>query len=464
MKPKYGWVYLSFVVSLAILVISSVSFYTQFRLLRNHATQLQHNHEVFTGLRNLKQIVLEAESSARGFMISGDSSYLSAIPSLRSRVSSELNSLKSLFGTDSPQHNRLVIMSSDLTRRINTLYRNLDRVARGDTLGLAESLKRGHHLMEIFKQESDEIESIEEALGNKTRNEVQTYAQLTPVSFNVMVIFSGILTLLSFLFIIREMRIRLRYQLELEKKLKELNSSTAELEQFTYVASHDLQEPLRKIRTFSDRLMTKHQSDLNPEAARLVERLDVSAHRMQDLIQDMIDFTTLVNKRGVLAPCDLTSIFERVLHQARPQMNEINAIVRYDKLPVITGFPEQLTIMFRALLDNSLKFHEPSRALQIVLNYHQVEGHNIPYDPPLPAKRLFHKISFRDNGIGFDNEFASRIFLIFKRLHAQDSNYGGKGIGLAIAQRVVSNHNGLILARGVEGEGATFSIYFPVGT
>lgn len=461
MQPKYGWIYLSFIVSVAILVITSSSFYKQFHLLRSHSEQLHHNYRVFTHLRDLKQIVLEAESKARGFMVTRDSSFLTGIENLRPEIQEKVDSLKMLFGTESSQLQRLILMNSNLNGRLNSLYRNISSIASGDTVGFAESLKRGEQFMNAFRIDAETIERAEVAEGHRTRHNLNDFAEITPVSFNVILVFAGLLTLVSFLFILREMRMRLRYQNELEKKLKELNSSTSELERFTYVASHDLQEPLRKIRTFSDRLMSKHRSTMNEEASKIVERLDASSHRMQDLIQDMVNFTNLINKNETAIACDLNSILERTLYQMKNQVQQKNALIKYDKLPVIKGYSEQLTLLFRSLIENSLKFADNSRQCEITIHYHQVEGANIP-NASLPAKRLFHQVAFKDNGIGFDNEFASRIFLIFQRLHSQESPYYGKGIGLAIAQRVVANHNGTITAKGVANEGATFIIYFPV--
>lgn len=461
MKPKFGWIYLFLVISVAILVITSSSFYREFHQLKVHAENLNHNYQVFTHLRDLKQLILEAESNARGFMVTKDSSYITGIESLRPEIQLRVDSLKLLFGKESAQVRRLILLHSNLNGRMNSLYRNIHAAATDDTLGLAESLKRGQQFMNAVKEDAEAIEYLEVAEGHKTRHNLNDFAEVTPISFNIILAFAGLVTLVSFLFILREMRIRVRYQNELERKLKELNSSTAELERFTYVASHDLQEPLRKIRTFSDRLMSKHRETMNEEAAKIVERLDASSHRMQDLIQDMVNFTNLINKNETAIACDLNAILERALYQLRTQIDQKNALIKYDKLPVIKGFNDQLALLFRSLIENSLKFSDGSRTCEISIHYHQVEGGDVLH-PDLPSKRLFHQVAFKDNGIGFDNEFASRIFLIFQRLHSQESPYYGKGIGLAIAQRVVTNHNGIIIAKGIPGEGATFIIYFPV--
>jgi signal transduction histidine kinase len=132
-----------------------------------------------------------------------------------------------------------------------------------------------------------------------------------------------------------------------------------------------------------------------------------------------------------------------------------------DSLPVITGYPEQLLLLFRSLIDNALKFTITSEDPILKIRYLGVEQHN-PGHSALIYPTTYHNISIEDNGIGFNNEFAEKIFVIFQRLHTQQSNYRGKGMGLAIAQRVMINHGGFILARGKPGEGAVFTLYFPV--
>ncbi|MGZ5248232.1 MAG: sensor histidine kinase, partial [Flavitalea sp.] len=137
------------------------------------------------------------------------------------------------------------------------------------------------------------------------------------------------------------------------------------------------------------------------------------------------------------------------------------ATIEFDSLPVIDGYKDQLFLMFRCLMENSLKFSDPGKQLVIQMNWTKVDGKSIN-DLELAPGRNYFLVTFRDNGIGFDNEFASKIFLIFQRLHNQESHYHGKGIGLAITQRVMTNHNGVITAKGTPGEGAVFSLYFPV--
>lgn len=403
----------------------------------------------------------EAEAKTRGYILTRDSSFLKGINPLYSQIIQRADSLKKLFATREPQYQHAVILRTITIRRINKMRRNVEKAAFEDTIGLNTSLMEGKLLMDDFSNEAHKIEAFEIGKANDNRSKKNLYELLTPGYFNVILIFSGLLTLISFFFIIREMRMRLKYQSELERRLNELNRSTSELEQFTYVASHDLQEPLRKIRTFSDRLIGKYKSTLNEDANHIIERIHLSAQRMQELINDMINFTNLVNRHDTTSDVDLNLVVEASFRSLEEPIHEKRAILKYDELPVIKGYREQLVILFRSLIDNALKFSKSEERPLIHIRYRKVEGTDL-VPGTRKGKLFYHQVMVEDNGIGFDNEFATKIFMIFQRLHNQGSPYRGKGIGLAVAQRVMTNHNGIITARGVPGVGATIYMYFPI--
>jgi light-regulated signal transduction histidine kinase (bacteriophytochrome) len=247
----------------------------------------------------------------------------------------------------------------------------------------------------------------------------------------------------------------------LENKLHELNRSYAELEQFTFVASHDLQEPLRKIRTFSDRLVLQYNQQLDEKGLMIVERINFAAQRLQELIQDITNFTALVNKEEKSLRIDLNWIVAKTLKEYAPVIEQQRVSVFTVPLPIITGYPEQLLLLFRSVIDNAIKFSTTTEVPVLRISYAGIERHDKNGQSGVPGQRTYHKILIEDNGIGFDNEFAEKIFVIFQRLHTQQSNYRGKGMGLAIAQRVMVNHGGFVTAVGHPGKGAVFSLYFP---
>ena len=161
---------------------------------------------------------------------------------------------------------------------------------------------------ECFHEESAQIHKAELKQRDELFRTKEFFEDFYPNYFNTISIWAGVITLISFFFINREVRMRTRYQMELEKKLQELNRSNSELRQFAYIASHDLQEPLRKIRTFSDKLVYKHQHEIDNEVKTVIAKIESSAKRMQELIQDMLNFTSLVTREDEKKPVDLNKI------------------------------------------------------------------------------------------------------------------------------------------------------------
>ncbi|WP_247231809.1 ATP-binding protein [Telluribacter sp. SYSU D00476] len=265
----------------------------------------------------------------------------------------------------------------------------------------------------------------------------------------------------SFILLDRELRRNNLYRIELENKVENLNRSNSELEQFAYVASHDLQEPLRKIQSFSDRLLLKHRHQLKDDALIMLDKINESAQRMQLLINDLLAFSRLVNPGYKAQQVDLNEVLEEVKNNLSETIKEQNAVIISAELPSLEAYPVQMTQLFQNLISNSIKYSKPEVSPRIAISYRLVGGAEIPDIKPAHKDLQFHRIEFADNGIGFSPEYAEKIFVIFQRLHGRDE-FEGTGIGLAICRRVISNHNGYIIAEGQEGKGARFFIYLPL--
>lgn len=252
-----------------------------------------------------------------------------------------------------------------------------------------------------------------------------------------------------------------KYRADLENKIENLNRSNSELEQFAYSASHDLQEPLRKIKSFSDRIVQKHADELSPESRILLDKVSGSAGRMQRLIHDLLAFSQLMRAQSSREPVSLNKVLKEVRSNLALVIAEKNAVISSDDLPVVNAYPSQMAQLFQNLIENSLKYSRPDLPPAIGISYAVVKGSEI--GNCMPAHRLldFHSFTLTDNGIGFEEEFAEKVFALFQRLHGRE-NYEGTGIGLAICKRVVTNHNGYITAKAIKGLGASFSFYLPL--
>jgi PAS domain S-box-containing protein len=237
----------------------------------------------------------------------------------------------------------------------------------------------------------------------------------------------------------------------------ELLKSNRDLEQFAYVASHDLQEPLRKIQVFTQLLGENFD---NPEQMKKYQdKINQSAGRMQELIQDVLDFSRLSKKEDAFEETDLDQVIEDLKNDFELAIQETGATIIHESLPTIQGIPLQLSQIFYNLISNSLKYTDKRPVIKITARI--VRNDEIKENPKLNSRLSYTFIQFSDNGIGFDSQYNEQIFTIFQRLHGKQA-YSGTGIGLALCRKIVENHQGIITAMGVPGEGATFNIMLPL--
>lgn len=237
----------------------------------------------------------------------------------------------------------------------------------------------------------------------------------------------------------------------------ELEKSNRELEQFAYVASHDLQEPLRKIQTFTE-LGELHMND--PEVLkRYLGKVSSSAQRMTELIKAVLNYSRLSKSENEFVEVDLNNILQNIYVDLELLIQEKEAVINNDTLPVTFGIPLQLYQLFINLITNSLKFSERKPEINITFEY--VKGKDVNDVEGIAKDRDYIKITFTDNGIGFDQKFSEKVFSIFQRLHS-DKRIEGTGIGLAVCKKIVENHQGYITVKSEPKKGSSFFIYLPV--
>ena len=233
---------------------------------------------------------------------------------------------------------------------------------------------------------------------------------------------------------------------DLQRANQALSESNRDLEEFAYVASHDLQEPLRKIQAFGERLKGRLDDTEDDRALDYLDRMQNASERMQVLISDLLSFSRVTTSGRELAPVPLEEVVDSVLQDLEVAVSDAGATIHVGSLPTIDGDRPQLQQLLQNLLGNALKFRADDRDLEIWV------------EAVLIGSRWL--VSVRDTGIGFEQNYAEKIFTVFQRLHGR-SSYEGTGVGLAICRRIVERHGGTIRAQGEEGEGATFLIDLP---
>ena len=248
---------------------------------------------------------------------------------------------------------------------------------------------------------------------------------------------------------------------QLEASVNELKRSNQNLEQFAYVASHDLQEPLRKIQSFGDVLRDRYEEALGDQGADLIRRMQSAAGRMSVLIRDLLMYSRIASYKEAFGQTDLNQVLTEVTDDLEAIITDKKAVIKADPLPIIQGSALQLRQLFQNLLSNSLKFNRANVPPVIEIRTQIRSGSGLVSLPDSDKKaNAYAAITVSDNGIGFDPAQAERIFHVFQRLHGR-SEYNGTGIGLAIVQKVIENHHGSIQATAVPGEGATFTVVLP---
>ncbi|MCE3277869.1 MAG: evgS [Bacteroidetes bacterium] len=241
----------------------------------------------------------------------------------------------------------------------------------------------------------------------------------------------------------------------LESKLGELKISNENLEQFAFIASHDLQEPIRKIKIFTSLL--EQNLNLTPQQTKYFFKIRSSADRMSSLINNVLEYSRLSNKGSGLVHTDLNDIMETILVDYELLIEEKKAVVMVSPLPKLEVIPSQIIQLFSNLLHNSLKFCE--RIPRIEISSKEISEEEAKKIKGLEENRKYINIKFKDNGIGFSKDYSDKIFVIFQRLKELETP--GTGIGLALCKKIVENHNGVISAKSENKSGSEFNIYFP---
>jgi len=463
-KVRFG-----FFIACTVVIAASICSYLVTKNLLDNAKWLNHTIEVSKRLEVITRQLKDAEAAIRGYNITKDTSFLD--PGMQQRsieIAEQYLQLRKVTA-DNPQQQ---LHLDTLKILLDNKYRQLMEGEETPTTRQRETsaVRQGEKSMTRIEKKVQDMLAIE-ATHLQQKSELYDFfsAIWVPVIFisSLVAILIGIY---SYVTLTREFRLQLHienrlksYQRNLQQHILLLNKSNEELEHFAYVASHDLQEPLRKISTFSDRLQMKYGSALPQEANEMIDRMVSAVARMRVLINDLL----LFSRAGRITPesitkVNMTGLLQEVVSDLEVSLQENSANVVVAPLPEIEGSATSFHQLFQNVLANAIKFKHPDRQLVINITNEIIKGKDTDFViEENRTEDAFCRIYIEDNGIGFDPVHTERIFQLFQRLHGM-SEYSGTGIGLAICKKIVDSHHGHITANGYPGKGATFVVILPL--
>lgn len=455
-----------FLLSAVVLLGLSVLLYQQIHSLLASQDQLNRANLLKLKLEQLLGSLIDTETAQRGFLLSGDSLFLGPYYGAYERSKKLLGEIRDLTGeNEKPAYNALQTFVAVRFGTFTHLFSQFADPALTPALRQMH-LRRTKAVMDSIRYYVQGIEAKVDAAHRHREQENRKYNFLTPFYAVLLMVFAVAILVFSYERILGHLKRtqKLLYRLKkLNNKLKHKNHQLAlsnkELDSFTYIASHDLKEPLRKILTYTSMIEQGGGAAMYSNNQLHFEKIKFAADRMQNLLNDLLYYSHTSSSEKKFEAVDLNKIVAEVVQNLDEEIAETGATIRCGQLPEMKGFPFQIKQLLENLLSNSLKYRQEAVRPEISISGEIVSESSMTL-PHHKVSSRYLKISYRDNGLGFDQSYAERIFRLFQRLHSS-GDYEGTGIGLTICKKVVDNHNGAIRAISEVNKGTTFEIYFP---
>ena len=480
-----------FVAAAVLVAANTYVAYVNVRKLIDHADAVARSQQRLMAADAVLSTLKDAETGQRGYVITGARSYLKPFEDAIKQIDGKLAELTRLTADDPEERPDVEEIGTLARRRIDEATRTKEiRDSKGlEAASRAIQEDRGKVLMDQVRQRIENLGRTEKRHLTGMRQARDDSARTAVVTLFGAGIFNLFLIAMIAWAVRRDSAARARvadalvHRLELERDnarlaadveerqrvnttltdlTTRLEQSNRELQDFASVASHDLQEPLRKIQAFGDRLRTRFAEPLGPDGRDYVDRMHAAAARMQTLINDLLSFSRVTTKAQPFTPVNLNDIVREVLSDLEARIESSGGRVEVGDLPTIDADPVQMRQLFQNLIANALKFRRPEAApvVQVTAGVPTSVGMSPAASDGEASHTPRVEIRIADNGIGFEEKYLDRIFNVFQRLHGRDQ-YEGTGIGLAVCRKIVERHGGTITATSRPGEGATFLISLP---
>jgi signal transduction histidine kinase len=448
-----------------ILVGLNALFYWNFIKQKETSNRVNQSQQTLQKLESVLSSLKDAETGQRGYLLTGRESYLEPYTTAIGTIDREIAQLKRLTATNRSQQQQIASLEPLIRNKLAELQQTVD-LKKNQNPAAARQLvltDRGKELMDRIRATIEQMQEQEQEQLRDWLKAKELDAQSGQWTFLLGVIF----TLFAFYLVYRTVQQETRDRKQAEASFRQLNEqleakvqertselnetntnllhSNRELEQFAYVASHDLQEPLRAVNSYAQLIVRKYQGNLDAKADKYLGYIMDGATRMQQLIDDLLSFSRVGTRGKLLELIDGEVVLSQVLDNLQIAIAQSHAVVTHDPLPTIMGDEIQLIQLLQNLISNAIKFHREEQPKVHVSAEHREN------------EWIF---SVRDNGIGMEPEYFDRIFMIFQRLHSR-SEYPGTGIGLAVCKKIVERHGGRIWLESTLGVGTTFYFTIP---
>ncbi|QDU26865.1 Phytochrome-like protein cph1 [Anatilimnocola aggregata] len=493
---------LGFLLVFVALIVNTVLAYWNVQRLQSNAQAVSRQHFVMGELQQLYNILLNAETGQRGYLITGQQSFLQPYQKASMELQEKLRTVDKLVSTTPERQKLFGELETSVANRMELISKSINLREKDGIEAVSNWISAGEG-----KRAMDQVRSQISAIEAKEREVLEQRAAESRVSYWTALITGLIssalglgLVISGFVLVSRDMaqrqqlsealqkskekledRVRartmeieasnnaLRDEIDIRTKAEttamqaaqELQRSNRELEQFASVASHDLQEPLRKIQAFGDRLQLHCNEQLGERGIDYLQRILVSAARMRKLIDDLLTYSRVASKAQPFTAVDLNDVAEEVVGDLEGRLQDVGGVVELGKLPHLEADPMQMRQLFLNLIANALKFHRPGVPPVVKVTAQTIATPPKSSGDTSAAPAAYCEITVQDNGIGFEQVYVDRIFELFQRLHGRDE-YQGTGMGLAICRKIVERHAGTITAQSEPGQGSCFIFTLPI--
>jgi signal transduction histidine kinase len=455
-QAKYG-----LTISISILCIILYVVFSVNKRNNELAQEVTHSATVIASLERINARINELESAQRGYTITSYNGFRESFAEGERELKTEVAALKDLVADYPAQQENVSELAVIIEAQRGWLNRNMENRSLGRLL-------MGKMMMTRVLLKINMIRGNEEAHMSKKISKLKEWSNSSAIVIIICVVSAAIMIIIAYLILVNEYGFKLRAeqqlltsQAQLQEKLEMLDVSNKELEQFAYIASHDLQEPLRKIMTFNERIHQKFSEVSSPELKDYLDRISAAASRMRVLIDDLLTYSKASRNDIRKVPVSLEQVFSIIKDNCEVIIQNRNVrFVQHGRLPELLGDKTQMVQLFQNLITNAIKFTKEDVTPEINVFCSTVGRDELQKEIPVAMYDQYLRVEIKDNGIGFHEKDLKRIFTIFQRLHGR-SEYEGTGIGLSICKKIVENHHGYITAGSEPDKGSSFVVYLP---